>query len=61
MLSVQGKHPTTLHGYVEKRVNNTQHQRNSEASKKRNDGEVAACATLNIAIKVINMCAVPVE
>ena len=35
------KHPTTLHGYVRKKVDNNQHQCNSEASEERNDGEVA--------------------
>ena len=56
-----GKHPTTLHGFVRKKVDNTQHQRNSEASEERNDGDVAACASLNTGMEVISMCVVPVK
>ena len=50
-----GKHPITLHGYVRKKVDNTQHQCNSEESKERTDGKVAACASLNTGMKVISM------
>ena len=39
-----GKLPTTLHDYIRKKVDNTQHQCNSEASEERKDREVAACA-----------------
>ena len=56
-----GKHPTTLRGYVRKNVDNIQNQRNSEASEERNDGEVAACASLNTGMEVISMCVVPVR
>ena len=56
-----GKHPTTLHGHVRKKVDNTQHQCNIEASEERNDGEVAACASLNTGMEVISMCVVPVK
>ena len=56
-----GKHPTTVHGYVRKKVDNTQHQCNSEASEERKDGEVAACASLNAGMEVISMCVVPVK
>ena len=56
-----GKHPTTIHGYVRKKVDNTQHQCNSEASEERSDGEVAACASLNTGTEVISMCVVPVK
>ena len=56
-----GKHPTTFHGYVRKKADNTQHQRNSEASEERSDGEVAACASLNTDIEVISICVVPVK
>ena len=56
-----GKHPTTLHGYVRKKADNTQHQCNSEASEERKDGEVAACASLNTGMEVISMCVVPVK
>ena len=56
-----GKHLTTLHGYVRKKVDNTQHQCNSEANEERNDGEVAACASLNTGMKVISMYVVPVK
>ena len=55
------KHPTTLHGYVRKKVDNNQHQCNSEASEERNDGEVAACVSLNTGMEVIIICVVPVE
>ena len=51
-----GKHPTTLHGYVRKKVDNTQHQCNSEASGERQDAELAACASLNTVMDVISMC-----
>ena len=33
-----GKHPTTSHGYVRKKVDNNQHRCNSEASEERKDG-----------------------
>ena len=56
-----GKHPTTLHGYVRKKVGNTQHQCNSEASEERKDGEVAACASLSTGMEVISLCVVPVK
>ena len=56
-----GKHPTTLHGYVRKKVDNTQHQCNSEANEERKDGEVAACTSLNIGMEVISMCVVLVN
>ena len=56
-----GKHPTTLHGYIRKKVDNTQHQCNSDASEERKDGEVAACASLNTGMEVISMCVVPVK
>ena len=56
-----GKHPNTLHGYVRKKVNNTHHQCNSEASEERKDGEVAAYASLNTGMEVISMCVVPVK
>ena len=55
------KHPTTLHGYIRKKVDNTQHQCNSEASEERKDGEVAACVSLNTGMEVIIMCVVPVK
>ena len=55
------KHPTTLHGYIRKKVGNTQHQCNSDASEERKDGEVAACASLNTGMVVISMCVVPVN
>ena len=56
-----GKHPTTLHGYVRKKVNNTQHQCNKEASQERKDGEVAACASLNTGMEVKSICVVSVK
>ena len=56
-----GKHPATLHGYIRKKVDNTQHQCNSDASEERKDGEVAACASLNTGMEVIHMCVVPVK
>ena len=56
-----GKHPTALHGYIRKKVDNTQHQCNSDASEERKDGEVAACASLNTGMEVISMCVVPVK
>ena len=56
-----GKHPTTLHIYVIKKVDNTQHHCNSEASEERNDGEVAACASLNTGMEVISMYVVRVK
>ena len=56
-----GKHPTTLHGYVRKKVDNNQHQCNSEANEERNDGEIAACASLNTGMDVISMYVVPVK
>ena len=56
-----GKHPTALHGYVRKKVGNTQPQCNSKASEGRNDGEVAAFASLNTGMEVISMCVVPVK
>ena len=55
------KPPTTLHGYVRKKVDNTQNQCNSEASEERNDGGGAACASLNPDMEVISMCVVPVK
>ena len=56
-----GKHPTTLHGYIRKKVDNTQHQFNSEARDEKKDGEVAACASINTRMEVISMCVVPVK
>ena len=56
-----GKNPTTLHGYIRKKVDNTQHQCNSEASEERKDVEVAACASLNTGMEVISKCVVPVK
>ena len=56
-----GKHPTTLHGYVRKKIDNTQHHCNSEESEERKDGEVAACASLNTDMEVISMRIVPVK
>ena len=56
-----GEHPTTLHGYVRRKVDNAQHQCNSEASEERKDGEVAACVSLNTGMEVIIMCVVPVK
>ena len=56
-----GKHPTALHGYIRKKVDNTQHQCNSDASEERKDGEVAECASLNTGMEVISMCVVPVK
>ena len=55
------KHPTTLHGYIRQKVDNTQHQCNSEASEERKDGGVAACASSNTGMEVISMCIVPVK
>ena len=55
------KHPTILHGYIRQKVDNSQHQCNSEASEERKDGEVAACASLNTGMEVISMCIVPVK
>ena len=55
------KHPTTLHGYMRKKVDNAQHQCSSEASEERKDGEVAACISLNTGMEVIIMCVVPVK
>ena len=48
-----------LPGYIRKKVGNTQHQCNSEASEKRKDDEVAACASLNTGMEVISMYVVP--
>ena len=56
-----GKHPTALHGYIRKKVDNTQHQCNSDANEERKDGEVAECASLNTGMEVISMCVVPVK
>ena len=56
-----GKHPTTLQGYIRKKLGNTQHQCNSDASEERKDGEVAACVSLNTGMVVISMCVVPVK
>ena len=56
-----GKHPTTLHGYVRKKIDNTQHHCNSEDSEERKDGEVAACASLNTGMEVRSMFVVPVK
>ena len=56
-----GKNPTTLHDYIRKKVDNTQHQCNSEASEERKDGGVAACASSNTGMEVISMCIVPVK
>ena len=56
-----GEHPTTLHGYVRKKIDNTQHQCNSEESEERKDGEVAACASLNTVMEVISMSVVPIK
>ena len=44
-----------------KKVDNTQHKCNSEASEERKDGEVAACASLSTGMEVISMCLVPVK
>ena len=55
------KHPTTLHGYMRKKVDNAQHQCSSEASEERKDCEVAACVSLNTGMEVIIMCVVPVK
>ena len=54
-----GKHSTTLH--VRKKIDNTQHQCNSQASEERNDGEVAACASMNTDTDVISICVVPIK
>ena len=56
-----GKHPTILHGYVRKKVDNTEHQCNSEASEEIRDDEIAACASLYTGMEVIRMCVVPVK
>ena len=54
-----GKHSTTLH--VRKKIDNTQHQCNSQASEERNDGEVAACASMNTDTDVISICVVAIK
>ena len=54
-----GNHPTTLHGYVRRKVDSTQHQCNSDVNEERKDDEVAACASLNTGMEVISMCVVP--
>ena len=55
------KDPPTLHGYVRKKVDNTQHQCNNEVSEGRKDNEVAAWTSPNNGMEVISMCVVPVK
>ena len=55
------KNLTTIHGYARNKVDNTQHQCNSETSEARRDDEVAAYASLNTGMEVISMCVVPVK
>ena len=55
---VTRKHPTALHGFVRKKVDDTQHQCDSEENEERKNGEVAACASFNTGIEVRSMCVV---
>ena len=55
------KNLTTIHGYARDKVDNTQHQCNSETSEARRDDEVVACASLNTGMEVISMCVVSVK
>ena len=56
-----GKHPTTHHCYVRKKVDNTQHQCNNEASKGKKGGEVTAYISLNTRTEEISVFVVPVK
>ena len=58
---MQWGHLTTLHGYVRKKVDNSQHQCNREESEEKKYSEIAACASLNTGMEVISMCVVSVK